>query len=203
MMIEGRGESAPNPWRYDLTRHDLLLALQSASRISGFRRYQVSPSRWKRGLTGTIDIPGVASAVRSDVAPRVVGNAGEIAAAVYLDCNFDDSLLQDGDDGADLKKNKARIQVKTRKSSSSHAKQRLNLVRMKSRGRCTAPTVPIVVFAEVDTDSWRVSLLGWTRSAHLHRYPLVPARQGDHLNVEVPDQRLEPMSSLKDLISCH
>jgi len=200
MIVEGKGLCAPSPWRRKLTRGELLIALDSATRIANYRSYGRSRSSWKRGLVGSLSIPGIADNIRADLAPRVLGTIGEIAVGIFFSIPIDDRLKSSGDGDVDFKIGKASSQVKTRPATSAHAKDRVNLLRaVDERGRNVMPRVPVLVFCEFDTSSWFVSVLGWCRTVNVAMLPKVKARKGNHLNIEITDSILEPLSSLKAL----
>lgn len=206
MIVEGKGEAPPSPIRIKVARRDMLVLHQDAARQANYRCYSTGSTRWKRGLfDGFTDVPGVAL-MRSDLFPVFMGKVGEWGVALaserlgYRGLNVDSELRIGGDDGSDLTLSGIPVQVKTRRSDSSHSRQGVNLVRHSTeRGRDVLPKAPAIVFAEYDVEASTVSVLGWLRTKTIRGGAPVPARKGSHFNVEVKDRWLEPLSSLVNL----
>lgn len=207
MITEGKGRHAPKPVRQELDRHTLWLCFNAAASISKGRGYADSNDSWKRGLTGSVYVPRVGF-LPSDYAPRFVGNAGEAALICFLNSrmaanvSLDDRFRRDGDKGVDVDLWGLTCQVKTRQSGKSHAKDGLSLVRYATSSGCVKfPNTTTIICCELAMDDFSVSLLGWMYTLRARELPQVPARRGNHINVEISDRDLEPMSSFVDLLA--
>ena len=208
MNTEGIGCHAPKRIKELLNSSDRRIVVNAALRIASHRReYMDSGDQWKRGLIGDLEIPGIGT-LPATAAPLYVGLCAEAATIVYLNratgltLSIKDCLLANGDGGGDITAHGCSIQVKCRQADSIHAKQKLSLVRYATdRGRIVFPNTTALVFCETTIETSCVSLLGWMYVVHAKQLEKVPARKGNHFNIEVPDFLLEPMSSLVDNIT--
>lgn len=151
-------------------------------------------------------VPG-AGWMRSDVAPRYVGYCAEAAVIGVLNrrlgikLSLDDRLRGGGDGGVDLQVSTLTMQVKSRRSGTSHALSRLSLVRHSTdRGFVVFPKTTAIVFCESTIETRTVKILGWIYTRLALDLPIVPARRGNHKNIEIHDSKLEPVSALVDNI---
>lgn len=208
MITEGIGRHAPSPIRELLTQQEMRLVANAAIRIANKRKeYRTSNSRWKRGLIGELNIPGI-GAIPSHAAPMFVGLQAEAAVVLFLNrrarlsLSLQDLLLSSGDDGTDINVSGLTVQVKARQCETMHSLQKVSLVRYATeRGRIVFPLSVVVAMCEVVVPTPLVKLLGWIYSSDARAMPIVPARKGGHTNIEIADCELQSMASLVERIT--
>lgn len=206
MITEGKGCHAPEPVEWNLSPHESYLCAQAALTVSEFRSY-AGRGGWQGGLMGDgFSVPGVGW-MRSDVAPRYIGNCAEAAVIGILNkrlsiqLSLDDRLRGGGDGGVDLKASTLTMQIKCRRSGTAHALSRISLVRYATdRGFVVFPKTMAIVFCESTIETRKVKILGWIYTKLASELPVVAARRGNHTNIEIPDTKLEPISALIDNI---
>jgi hypothetical protein len=198
MIVEGIGKKAPTPVTVIVARHEMLVILQEAQRQSDHRGY-ARGGTWAQGLKGDVVIENVGLITRA-VRPAFCGNLGEYAACCHINRKFgievaacDFILRKFGDGGIDLKVFGLTLQVKTRESN-RHG----NLIRrIDDRGKVLEFSAQAFVFCEWGGfDS--VQLLGWEWTKAIENREVVPAIVGDHQNIVVEDEDLQPMNRLVD-----
>lgn len=198
MNSEGRGIVAPAPYVMKLERGELLAVKEISADRASARRYADRGDAWGRGHTGSMRVKNVGD-LRSDETPIFVGTLGEYAAVSYINKRFKreavsvDSLIRSkGDGGVDIRVSGRTIDVKCR------TKPGVSLIRAAwPNGNRVPFAADIYLFCQYAREVQdQISLLGWAWRSCLESLELVPARRGDHLNVEVADEMLNPMNAL-------
>lgn len=201
MNTEGRGESAPGVVVIPLTDSDLMVIKERSVQQAMERDYRRRGDAWGQGLTGGLQVKNSRD-LRPDEAGPFIGMIGEYGVCSYLNrrlkidvAAMDFQRRQHGDGGVDLKIFGLTIQVKTRTKSFS-----VSLIKRAERSGLVVPlSACAYAFCQYTREQQNVvQLLGWSWARSLLGYPLVPARRGDHMNIEVPDVTLLPMTSLID-----
>lgn len=208
MITEGIGQHAPSPVRELLTESDLRVVASASLQIAKYRGWSREAVGWKRGLIAEpLVIPRI-GIIPAEAKPMFVGLIAEAAVVIYfnrrcgLQLSLKDQLLLSGDGGADIEIGCLTMQVKSRQSSSSHSKQSISLVRYATGdGRHVFPSCTAIVFCETMLPAPVVKILGWIYTAHAIDREIVPARIGNHWNIEIADSLLEPMGSLAERIT--
>jgi hypothetical protein len=191
MDIEGRGIVPPAPIRVAVRMTRFFRFRELAARREAGHRYSHSSRAWARGFVAR---------------PMLIGLMGEEAFATFASLRLrkfgvrvevDEKYRSGGDDGIDFRVAGVGIQVKTRQKSGDL------LIRREDEGGqlLTLPWDIVVVATWVDTgdDDYclSVSLDGWVSKRQLiQNGDFQPARRGQHHNLELPDQFLNPMGSL-------
>lgn len=206
MRTEGRGIHPPARIQHKLSRCEALLCKDIALKISDYRQYQRHNSSWKRGLMEGEQVPRIGY-LRQDVLPRFIGAVGEAAVISFLnrragtELSLDDRLRHAGDRDIDADACGFTLQIKARRADKSTAADQLNLVRAETEfGRLVLPSSVAAVFCEVNLLDLTAAMLGWMFCRDIKSRPRVPARQGNHLNVEIYDRELSTMNALADAI---
>lgn len=183
MRQEGRGLHAPSPVMVTLTAGDKAYLGRIAEERIRRRGYSRSADVWRRGVVAN---------------PVEIGARGEVAVGEYLtrrlgwNCKPDLSPSEHGDGDVDISVRGVKIQVKTCARESG-----ANLVRRADRVRGLRPlTSDLFVFAHVTADG--VALRGWVTRDDVIQCPFGKARVpgADWSNLEIPSERLRPMSDL-------
>lgn len=199
MKVEGRGNVVPRSHPIPVEVPSLLAIIAS---VKDLNRYASRGDQWGRGLRGSLSLRGV-GVIGATERPIVVGKVGEYAVVRYLSHRLDYAIQpvdfrkrETGDGGKDVVVFGMSLQVKTRQKSAA-----VSLVRRKSGGGFDYPLCGHAhIFCqwqcEHDDHCLFAELLGWMPNREMRSYPLVPARRGDHLNIEIPDAHLHPMSQL-------
>lgn len=184
-MVEGKGRVKPSPARITLTAGERAELTELARHRESYRRYQQRRDEWGSGL--------ISDAV-------LLGVFGEFAVCKFYNRRLRLSLDVDredkprGDEGYDiLPCPGARTQVKTRKRDYGSM-----LVRRQTKQGGVIPIfwdmcVCCTIQSNLDEPGpIEITLDGWVDHVDIvgNRYKfakLVPARRGDHLNLEVSD----------------
>jgi hypothetical protein len=201
VKIEGKGEVAPATVIEQLKWSDLQLFKDFALEVAKRRGYANGHTPWKRGLTAGITL-GNSFSIPPHAAGAFVGKVGECALVYLINrrigkerpvafLNLD--ILPNGDGGKDVEVYGRQIEVKTRRG---HFKSSL-IRRLTSTGKLLHLTAHYYCFCEYNLDAPRdVKLLGWVKNRFTAALRPVPAKRGDHRNIEVADPVLLPMSRL-------
>jgi hypothetical protein len=201
LNVEGRGIVAPKPIRVVIPRDAILIIKDRAAQQAMERDYRSRRDSWGHGLTGPGRPPNAAD-LRDDAFPNFVGGMCEYGVTELINRQFRRTVIAmdlrsrvRGDGGIDMKSFGLTVQVKSRQKPENP-----NLIRRYFRNGWVVPLGADVhifcLYRRDDQDA--VSVLGWawTRKLELQGYEIVPARRGEHVNIEVPDVDLEPMSRL-------
>lgn len=195
MIAEGKGIVAPAPLKILFSDHERRVLFQCAQHLD---RYD-SNGGWRGGYVGPIEVPNLGT-LPSTAAPIYVGKLGEWAVTELARRRFrslvppvDMTRKPLGDGGEDLLILGLGMQLKTRRKA-----DRVSLVRVTDDRKRPVPLKGEVhVFCEwLGAGDMIVKALGWKWTREMVRYPQVPARRGEHLNIEIPDADLYPMSRL-------
>lgn len=200
MRQEGRGEIAPAPLQIYLTWNDLRIFRDFAAQVAARRHYARGRTLWQLGLTSGFTVGG-----RFEIPPHeagaFIGKVGEYALVYFLNhtcgkevarLNLD--LLPRGDGGKDVIAFGRSIEVVTRRINSPSSLIRRTL----PGGKILTLYSDYFMFAEYNIENpLKVTLLGWIRRRELEPMPTVPARRGEHRNIDVKDLILQPMRTLK------
>lgn len=189
VQVEGRGHVAPAHVPIRMSVGIVDDCLMEARRRNEHRGYSSSNDEWRKGLCGDA------------VLAIQAGLLGEYGTAYFLNERFgrvvasvDIRTLPGGDGGRDLVVFEAPLQVKTCRSQTG-----ANLIRVRKANRQPVSFSAVaVVFCDV-TDVV-VRLRGWCMWRAIKDLPEVPARRGNHWNIEVDGSLLEPMSALVDAL---
>ncbi len=188
MLQEGKGAVVPSPVKVGISGGELRHLARVAESRDQSRAYSTRTDVWGRGLT-------------SD--PTLKGLVGELATCKYLNRKLGTSLDVDeterpaGDGQCDVPVFGVRIQVKTRERPGC-----LLVRRQAEDGRALEIKWHVCVCCTWDgrTDAAggaTVELAGWvSRFALPTDGRFTEARRGEHMNLELPDEQLQPMNRL-------
>jgi hypothetical protein len=198
VITEGIGLRAPAPVVRRLTEGDLQVLWREMKKRSELRKYQHKPSTWSNALLTGVHYSGVGFVAQHE-RPILVGFVGEWAVCQEINsrfpslCSVDFAPRANGDGGCDLKPFGLTIQIKTAVSADA-----MNLVRIRDEyGRRKPITARVLCFCQWD-ESRCTYLRGWVFTRDVKHLPEVPARRGKHWNIEIPTERLSPISALHD-----
>lgn len=195
MIAEGKGIIAPARCKIAFNDHERRVLFQCALHLNRYK----SDGGWAGGFVGSIEVPNLGT-LPPTAAPIYVGKLGEWAVTELARRRFgalvppvDMTRKPLGDGGEDLIILRLGMQLKTRRR-----KDAVSLVRVTDdRKRPIGLKGDVHVFCEwLGSGDMIVGVLGWKWTRDLAKYPHVPARRGDHLNIEIPDTHLQPMTRL-------
>lgn len=199
MNVEGRGIVPPEPEWERFTRSDLILIKDRARNQAKERDYRNRRDRWGCGLVGRRRPPN-STDLRPAEYSGLLGLIGEWGTVSYLNrrmkrdvAMMDLTPLPRGDDGIDVIACGLTMQVKTQQNAAYPSLIR----RVDDFGRVIPIRSEACVFARFDRENQMgVWLLGWAWTREILGLPVVPARRGNHQNIEVPHALLYPMVRL-------
>lgn len=184
MFVEGMGWIRPTPVRVTV---NLEQGRQMADQRESYRSYRTRTENWGVGF-----IPNAV----------FVGMLGELAVADFLTHTMHEPHEVDttpqrlGDGGCDFQVNGIRIQVKTERAVGYYYPNLL-LRRYRDNGTICRFPWTCVIGCRYTPDTNFVELLGYcSRQECLTHGELRPAKQGNHMNLEVPYTRFH---SIRDL----
>lgn len=193
MEVEGKGNVRPAPIPVTINRGEFESLVDAAMLRAELRGYARSSRRWCNGYVKN---------------PVLAGLMGEAAAVKFFNgklgrfgvrIEVDTVERAHGDGGIDMRIGGALIQVKTRGRSG-----RLLVRRIDEFGKvhsipwqfCVATTWP-----EHDETNLTVTLDGWASSKRITNLgKLAPSPVGDHSNLVLLDEELQPMMSLVEYL---
>jgi hypothetical protein len=199
MKVEGRGEVPPAPVWIPLTRPDFIVIKEESIRRAKARDYRNRRDGWGSGLVGPGRPPNCAD-MRDDEYPIVIGCAGELACKYFFNQRMSKTVTMvdfgerpRGDRGIDLIACGLTFQVKGQQKPEQPGLIR----RIDARGNRMPIPANIVIFTRFDredpTGAW---LLGWVWTREILALPVVPARCGDHRNIEVSARMYHKMDDV-------
>lgn len=194
MMQEGKGEVAPTPIELKLWRQVIRHYENIANQREQKHRYKHDSRAWQRGLVKR---------------PTLTGLIAEWGVATYLNhqlglhppLSVDEAFRHGGDGGIDFRVFGLPIQVKGRRQRGG-----LLIRRQTEDGRILALPWWVCVFVtwidagEGQEPNLSLTLDGWVKRKTITNAPFVPARIGNHMNLELPEYKLEPMRNLVTLL---
>ena len=193
MITEGIGEKSPAPRKFLLDDGALRIFLVEANKRAEYRKYANTMDAWRNGLLGSLEMSGIGR-LSKQAHPIFCGFLGEYAVGNPFGVTVDTVLKKKGDGGIDLTIFGLTFQIKTTETP-------FNMVRVRTKyGSPLAHPARVFVFCEWEK-ARTVWVRGWIWTKDMFHLPEVPARCGDHTNIEPPSTSLLPWSALVDELS--
>jgi hypothetical protein len=191
MIREGQGKAPPAQIAVTIPHHRYIHLRDLALQREQQRRYSSSSRVWCRGLCQR---------------PTFTGLIGEEAFSQFINAKLakqgvriavDEQARANGDGGIDFTVLGVGIQLKTRQ------RREVVLVRRQDENGTLLPIVWQVLVSATWKDAGdeepnhTVFLDGWVSRKNLRvKGKFLPARRGDHMNLELPDEELDPMTRI-------
>lgn len=181
MESEGQGKRPPAPVLVEVTKADILSAIEFARAYVRAKQHAGKPG-WRGGL-----VPGLmlrwGIKAEKEIAGTVIGKVGESAMCRLAGVRLDDVIRRGGDGGKDLPLPCGSTQVKTSRTGR-------HLVRV------PAERADWFVFATWNGTSPHVAVDGYIGRPSLVRHKPQPSDRGNWMNYEVFSSSLYPIRSL-------